>query len=336
MTPASRLLAATTLALLLAGCSAPPPGNAPLTTEPAASLWQPGEVKLDPEPAVPQELLPGRKPDRRLVVGISLMNRAHQFYKDLEAAMREEAARWNVEVRVQSADFKLEVQRQQVQDFLAQKVDALVICPVDTKAVGTSVADANRAGVPVFTADVAAASGDVVCHIASNNRQGGQLIGEHLATKILHGEGEIVILDYPIVTSVQHRVKGFEDAIRKYPGIKIVEKPAVQVAEKTAAFPFAQNAVQAHPDIKAIFGINDDTALAAAQAVKAAGKRIFVVGFDGTPEAAAAMKQGSPLQADAVQYPRVIGRATLQAMVRHANGESVPREVPIPCGLVAR
>lgn len=287
-------------------------------------------------PPVPEAVIPSRKPEKPLKVGVSLLTRSHQFYKDMEAAMREEAAQQNITLNIQSAEFDAAVQLRQVQTMLSQGVDALILCPVNSQGSGSAVTLANEQKVPVFTADIASKTGDVVCHVASNNEQGGELVGDYLANR-LDGKGEVAIIDFPTVTSVQERVRGFEKAIAKHAGIKIVAKPAPDEALQAKAFPIAQDLLQSRPNLKAVFGINDDCALGALQAATATGREdLIVVGFDATPQAVEYIRQGGVLKADASQFPGVIGRAVVAAVARHSLGESVPKSAPIPTALVTR
>jgi ribose transport system substrate-binding protein len=293
-------------------------------------------VTMPALPSVPASLAP-RRPPRPLTVGVSLLTRSHQFYKDLEAGMGAEARKYGVRLMVQSAEFRQPDQFRQVQTFVTQRVDALVVCPVDSKGVGTAIRLANRVRIPVFTADIAAQSGNVVCHVASNNEQGGRLVGEYLARDCLGGRGEVAIIDYPTVTSVQERVRGFLAALRRYPGVRVVARPAPERPQQALAFRVAQDTLQAHPNLRGVFGINDDCALGALRAVQATRRKgLAIVGFDATPAAVERIRAGTALQADAAQFPTVIGRATIDAIVRHAGGQPVPLRVQIPTGLVAR
>jgi ribose transport system substrate-binding protein len=125
--------------------------------------------------------------------------------------------------------------------------------------------------------------------------------------------------------------------MRRYPGIRIVARPVPERPQQALAFRVAQDTLQAHPNLRGIFGINDDCALGALRAVQATRRQgIAIVGFDGTPAAVERIRAGTALRADAVQYPGVIGRATIDAILKHATGQKVPRFVPIPTGLVAR
>ncbi len=235
-----------------------------------------------------------------------------------------------------SADKDLSKQIDQVQNFVAQKEDAIVLCPVDSAGIISAVVAANNANIPVFTADIASKGGKVTCHIASDNIQGGKLVGDYVGKTLLKGKGSVAILDQTTVTSVQDRVKGFKDALAAYPGVKIVADEDVADAKRENAVPKATNVLTAHPDINVLFGINDPVALGALSALQQVNKTsVSIVGFDAVPEAQNYIASGtSPLKADAIQYPSLIGQATVDAIVKSLNGEPIPALIPIPTGLV--
>ena len=269
-------------------------------------------------------------------VGVTLLTEAHVFYQELKRGMQRAADSLGIDLHIVAGEWDLARQTAQVENFITQKMDAIVIAPVDSRGIVSAVEEANRAGIPVFTADIAAAGGDVTAHVASDNAQGGRLVGEFLARR-LNGHGKVAILDQPTVTSVIDRVRGFREAIAGHPGITIVAAPAVERGLREEAKQKTDNLLQSHPDLNAIFGSNDDCALGALASVRAAGKRgIVIVGFDATPEAQAAIREGSPLLADAIQYPETIGRRTVEAIVAKLHGEPVPRLIPIPVGIVDR
>src|SRR3954452_23696138 len=170
----------------------------------------------------PGAMAPGGSDGKR-VVGVTLHTKTHAFYKQLEAGLRAQADKDGLVLKVQSAEFDTATQTAQIENFIMQKVAAIIVCPVDSQAIGGAIRRANEAGVPVFTADIRALQGTVVSHVASNNEQGGRLVGEYLA-KALDGRGKVAIIDYPEVTSSQERVKGFEAALAAHPGMKVVAK----------------------------------------------------------------------------------------------------------------
>jgi ribose transport system substrate-binding protein len=94
-----------------------------------------------------------------------------------------------------------------------------------------------------------------------------------------------------------------------------------------------EDILQAHKDLKGVFGINDDSALGAAKAVEAAGLKgkVVVVGYDATPEARAAIKDGS-MYGDAIQHPDQIGVKTVQAIAQYFGGQTPPTKISVPVG----
>ncbi|MBI2422914.1 MAG: substrate-binding domain-containing protein [Candidatus Hydrogenedentes bacterium] len=268
------------------------------------------------------------------VIGAALLTKTHVFYQDMVEAMKAEAAKNNITIRFQFAEFDGQKQNNHIETFIQQKVDALIIAPHDSGGVAPVIAEARAAGIPVFTADIAATGADVVSHIASDNEAGGRLLGEYLA-KLLGGKGKIAIIDHPIVSSVQDRTRGFEAALAAFPEMQIVQRvPGDGQLDK--AFTATQRLLEAQKDITAIFGINDDSALGALAAVESAGlsDSIVIVGFDGTPEARKKIAEGSILKADTVQFPDKIGTATIQTIVRYWNGETVPPSIPVEVAVI--
>jgi ribose transport system substrate-binding protein len=198
--------------------------------------------------------------------------------------------------------------------------------------VGPHLAGPERAGIPVFTADIAARGGKVVSHVASDNVQGGRLAAQALA-EYIGDAGDVLIIDHPVVASVQDRVRGFEEEMQKHPAIRIVGKPSSE-GQRARAMAVMEDMLQAHPKLKGVFGINDDSALGATAVLDAAGRNdVAVIGYDATEEAQRAIASGGPLKADVVQYPKRIGKTAIEMIAKHLRGEQVPAVVPIEVGL---
>ncbi len=270
---------------------------------------------------------------KQKVIGVSLLTRQHQFYKDMESALQSSAKKNNIKLIVQSGEFDLSTQMPQLESFIVQKVDAIVVCPTNSKGIGPAVKKANKAGIPVFTADIAFEGEGVVAHIASNNVLGGNDAGEYMA-KLLKGKGKVIIIEHPTVKSATDRVKGFENTLKKYPGIKIVGKVSSD-GQRDKAMTAMENMLQAHPDLTGVFAINDDSALGALRAIEVAKKKgIVIVGYDATEEAQKAIMRGSALKADVIQYPKKIGEKTIEAIVKFWKGQKPPKFVPVEVGIV--
>ena len=226
-------------------------------------------------------------------------------------------------------------QQGQIENFIVQKVDAIIVCPVNSKGIGPAIEKASQARIPVFTADIKADSGPVISHIASDNFLGGKLAGEYLA-KALNGKGKLAVIDQPIVESAIERVRGFEEVVKQHPDLQIVAKPNGD-GVRDKAMKAAEDLLQGYPDLNGIFGINDDSALGALSAIESAGRKgLIVVGYDAIPEARAAILRDSSLKADVVQNPKEIGQKTIEAIDHHLKGETVPKIIPVDVKVVDR
>jgi len=268
-------------------------------------------------------------------IGFSVQNREAQFYQDMEAGMKAEAAKYGYSVTVVDAARDNAKQQSQVEDFISQKVSAIVLTPYDSQAIGSAIVEANKAGIPVFTADIANASkdGKVVAHVASDNVQGGAQAGKLMCAAIPGGVGTVAIIDEPTVTSVQDRVKGFRMAIAAgCKGVTIVSD-IDGGGERAKASSVMDDILQSHKDLKGVFGINDDSALGAAKSIEAAGLKgkIAVVGYDAAPEARTAIGNGS-MYGDAIQHPDQIGAKTIDAIHDYFSGKTPPAKIAVAVG----
>jgi ribose transport system substrate-binding protein len=91
--------------------------------------------------------------------------------------------------------------------------------------------------------------------------------------------------------------------------------------------------LQAHPDLDGIFGFGDDAALAAAVAAKSAGNHVKVIGFDGMPEARAAVDKNPNFVGVIRQYPEKMGAIAVDTAVKIADKQAVAKEIPVPPGV---
>ena len=266
-------------------------------------------------------------------IGVSIQDLEAQFYQQMEAGMQAEAKKYHYRLLFVDANRDNARQQSQVEDFISRRVDAIILTPYDSQAIGSAIAEANNAKIPVFTADIANASkqGVVVSHVASDNVQGGEQAGI-LLCKAVGNSGSVAILDEPEVTSVQDRVKGFKMALQQHcPNVKIVaDVDSGGTRDKATAD--MSDILQAHRDLKGVFGINDDSALGAVTAIRAAGlSNIAVVGYDAQAEARTAIA-GGQMYGDAVQHPDVIGAKMIDIIHDYFSGKKVPARIDVPVG----
>jgi len=266
-------------------------------------------------------------------IAVSLLTMQHQFYQELRAGMEEAAKGYGYRLLIVAAEFDATRQANQIDEFIVQKVDALVVCPSDSRSVGASIAAANGANIPVFTADIANTStlGKVVAHIASDNVQGGKKAAQ-LLCEAVGNRGQVAILSHPEVASVADRVRGFREELAGHPDVQVVAELSAE-GKRDRAFRVTEDLLQAHGDLNGVFAINDDTALGALAAIEAAGKagRVQIVGYDATPEARTKIVARS-IYGDVIQDPKLIGRLTIEAIHDFFSGKTPSPVIPVEVG----
>lgn len=221
-----------------------------------------------------------------------------------------------------------------VEDVLNQDIKVLLINPTDSDAVRSSVRAANRKDVPVVTLDRAASGGEVVSHIASDNVAGGKMAGD-LIVEALGGAGKIVELQgVPGTSAARDRGTGFHEAVDPVDGLEVVASQPANF-DRTQGLNVMENILQAQPEVDAVFAHNDEMALGAIKAIQASGRDIIVVGFDGTADGVAAVKDGSMLATIAQQAGK-IGEVGVEIAAKIASGEDVPEYSPVPLQAVTK
>lgn len=266
-------------------------------------------------------------------IGVTLLTREHEFYRELESGLKDAAGKQGYHLIITSGDFDLAKQQSQIENFIVQGVDAIIVCPVESKGIGPAIERANEAKIPVFTADIAAQGGQIVSHVASDNLAGGRLAADFIA-RALNGEGSVGIIGQQEVQTGLDRETGFVEEMKKHPGIKvasILNGGGVRDRSLKAA----DDMLQGNPGIKGIFGINDDSALGALSAAEARGRKdMVIVGYDAIPEAVKAIQRGSALKADVAQQPRDLGAKTIEVISTHFGGGQAPKSIAVPVKLV--
>ncbi|MGB0716725.1 MAG: substrate-binding domain-containing protein [Phycisphaerae bacterium] len=290
-----------------------------------------GGCKQDSKPA--SKTSPVGENTSTMRVGVTLLNVQDQFYQDMRDGMKDAASDLGIDLLITSAEKDSARQANQIDEFIMQGVSAIVISPCDSRSVGASIVEANEAGIPVFTADIANTSpiGKVVSHIASDNVMGGRLAAG-LLSDALQESGKIAILSHPEVSSVMDRVRGFKEALVGKSQLQVVSELSSD-GNRSKAARVMEDLLQSHPDVNGVFCINDSTALGALASIEAAGLagKIKIVGYDATPEARKRIADGG-MVGDVIQYPDRIGRLTMQAVKDHLQGKNLDAVIPVEVG----
>jgi len=224
-------------------------------------------------------------------IGFSVSTQVNPFYKAMADGVRDQAKAEGFEVTVLNAEDKLEKQIADVEDLIQKKIDVLIINATHDGAAAV-LNKAADAGIPVITLQRGVPGAKVVSHIGTDNVVIGREGAEWVAKK-LNGQGNVVVMEgIPGAASSEDRKKGSAGIWPKYPGIKIVAQQTGKY-DRAVALGVMENIIQAQPKIDAIFCYNDEMAMGALAAVKAAKRTdIQITGFDAIKDAVAAIEKG--------------------------------------------
>lgn len=263
-------------------------------------------------------------------IGVSMSTLNNPFFVSVREGIEEVSKDKKVEVVIMDAQNDSSTQSNQVEDLITQGLDLIIINPVDSTAISTSVKSANDAKIPVICVDRKSDEGEVVSLVASDNVKGGQMAGEFILETVGENAQVAQLEGIPGASSTRERGEGFK---------KATDGKIDLVASQTANFDRAEgmsvmeNLLQAQPDLKAVFSQNDEMAMGAAEAIKASGKDVVIVGFDGNEDALKAVEEGK-LSATVAQKPKEMGKIALETALKYLQGEKVEEYVASPLELV--
>ena len=268
--------------------------------------------------------------DKKLRIAFIPKGATHEFWKAMEAGARKAAEENNVELLWKSAlkeDDRAE-QVKVVENFTNEKVDGIVLAPLDENALTSPSKEAMNAGIPVLIVDSGLKGLEPVSFIATDNYQSGKECGEQLA-KAVGAKAKVVLLRYQEGSaSTMAREQGFLDAAKEK-GLEVVSSEQYGGATRESAQSASENLIARFKSgdgltIKGIFTPNESTAFGMMRALQTAqllGK-VTLVGFDSSKELLDSVKKGD-IEGLMLQDPFKMGYLGVTNMVKHIKGEKL-------------
>ena len=317
----SLLLVMFVLSSVLTGCGQKAPAAAPTPA--------PAKVETTPAPST-----------KKLKVGYVVNFMSHQWYQNICNGAKARAAEVGVDLLIADANQDSNAQISAAENMITQKVDILVLTPVDAKALAPIVKKAKDAGIPVITESNKVDG--AVSFVGIDNKAGGKKAGLWLvdyvkANKI---DPKILIVGLPNFDDCRNRVDGFKEALKES-GIKYEIKQEVDgQGMKEKALTVSQDALTAHPDVNVIYGINDDSTTGGMAAYKAAGldeKKLTAIGFGFEGSVGqSALLSGGPYKASLAMFPNYVGVSLIDAAVSLSKGEKLPDHYQTPTVVITK
>jgi ribose transport system substrate-binding protein len=253
----------------------------------------------------------------------------HIFWQSVHAGAQKAgeelgyAIQWNGPERETDRERQIQI----IEDFIVQKVDGIVLAPLDRKALVPSVEKLASLKIPCAIIDSGIDTEQYACFAATDNYQGGVIAARRMG-EILQGKGKVVVVKYvPGSGSTTERENGFMDTIKKeFAGIEIVDSKYGQDTVETA-LQATEDLLTRHPDLQGIYACNASTAVGALQGLQSQKRTaVKMVGFDAEKALIDGLR-GGQIDALVVQNPFKMGYEGVKAVVATIKGEKVPKKL---------
>ncbi len=270
-------------------------------------------------------------------VGITVGSLGNPFFVAVSKGATDAVRQINPQAKVivASADYDLNKQFTQIDNFIAAGVDLILVNAADARAIAPAVKRAQAAGITVVGVDVAAAGADAV--VQTNNLQAGEIACKFMADAI-GGKGNVIIQNGPQVSAVVDRVNGCKAVLGKYPDIKLLSSDQDGKGSRDGGLNVMQGYLTRFPSIQGVFTINDPQAIGSDLAAKQLNRTgIVIASVDGAPDIVAALKGQTQVQASASQDPYAMGKLAVETGAGIMDGKKPENPmILMPSQLVTR
>lgn len=282
----------------------------------------------------------GGEKDGKIVIGAAMPVFDDKWLSYLYDSMKAAAKDKDVDLKMVDAKNDSGKQLSQVETFITQGVDAIIINPVDTSAVGPMLDAAKDANIPVVVVNRMPSKDDMkktYAFVGSESIQSGTMQMEKVA-EMLGGKGNVAIMTGELGAEAQiKRTEGNKNVVKKNPDMKVVRE-ATGNWQRSEGMKLMENWIQSGDKINAVVANNDEMAIGAIMALEAAGKlnNVIVAGIDGTPDALDYVKSGK-LKVSAFQDPMGQGSKSVETAIQAAKGEKLAdKNVWVPFELITQ
>ena len=255
----------------------------------------------------------------------------HEFWKSVHAGALKASREMGVEIIWKGSlkEDDREDQLQIVETFISSGVSAIVLAPLDNRALIMPVREAHRKGIPTVIIDSGMEGDSHVSFVATDNYKGGVMAAQHMGG-LLDGKGKLIVLRYQEgSTSNTKREEGFIDTIRaKFPGIEILSDNQYAGVTTESAYRVSENLLNRFADVDAIFTPNEPVTFGCLRALQDRGltDSITLVGFDASESLAAALEMGE-IKGLVLQDPMKIGYLGVMTAAAYLRGEKVEKRI---------
>jgi len=273
---------------------------------------------------------------KKLVMGVSMLSMQNEFIVNVNDEITKKAQEAGVELITVDAERSALKQVEQIESFIAQKVDAIIMNPCEVDASSPAVAKALAANIPIINVN-SETSAKPSAFVGSDDVESARIAMKFIADK-LGGKGNVVMMHGYMGQAAQlKREQGAREVLKQYPNLKLL---AHQTGEwdRAKAMALMENWIQSFgPQINAVFAQNDEMGLGAVKALTDAGlnDKVVVVSIDAIPDALQAVKKGT-LDATVFQNAEQQGSKAIDTAIKAAKKQPYDKQTLIPFQLVTK
>ena len=274
--------------------------------------------------------------DKKMKIGVTMLSMQNEFIVKVSDEIEKKAQEMGVELIVVDAERSALKQVEQVESFIAQKVDAIIMNPCEVEASSPAVTKALAAKIPIVNVN-SETSAAPTAFVGSDDVESARIAMNYIAEK-LGGKGNILMMHGYMGQAAQiKREQGAREILQKNPNLKLL---AHQTAEwdRAKAMSLMENWIQSYgANVNAVFAQNDEMGMGTVNALTAAGMKdkVIVVSIDAIPDALQAVKKGT-LNATVFQNAQQQGANALETAVKIVKGEKFEKQTLIPFQLVTK
>jgi ribose transport system substrate-binding protein len=267
-------------------------------------------------------LTPAARAAGPLKIGLSVPGLQFPFFVAMKDEADKAAAKLGATIVFADAQNDSSKQASDIENFVAQKLDAILISPMTVDSLVPAIEAAAKAGIPVATVDRKANTDAVLVHVGADNVQGGRAAAKYIIDQ-LKNKGTVIELEgTPGASAAIDRKTGFDEVMKKS-NVKILVSQTAEF-NRAKGQSVMESLIQKYPNFDAVFGANDEMIIGAVEALSAAGiKNKVTIGFDATPDAYQYMKEGK-LGATIDQFPGKQAGQALKYLVDFVNSKKKP------------
>jgi ribose transport system substrate-binding protein len=260
--------------------------------------------------------------------GFTSMRISNPFFAVIEKTIREEVEKNGDRLITVDPDMDPQKQISQIEELISQKIDVLFLNPVDWEEIRPALVSLNQAHIPVVNYDAEVKDLDLVtAYVGSDNYNAGFVCGVDMVKRFPNG-GPIAVLDSPSMRSLRDRIDGFNDAIAGKGFTIVFLKDGL--GNSPTAQAHTEEMLKTNPEVIALMGGNDPTALGAYAACQAAGRtNILIYGVDGSPAAKAEIVKRGQFAGTGAQSPINIAKTSVELAYKILNKQSYEKKVPV-------